>query len=165
MPLGTAPFPIGLFLFLTLVPLLALAAIIAAILFFFWHFRHKPKVWMMGIVVLLGFCVLSSGAFVLASIHQTYHVAVVECDTRGIEGRIGSDGAGERYRRFYFPRLFGTGQSSWGDGVTVLIRGGEGRDSVYPNMICQTLEQTEAPRILLETDGLRRIKSVQFLEE
>lgn len=166
MPLATTSFPIGLFLFVTIVPLLALAAIIAAVLFFFWRFRSKPKVWMMGIVVLLGFCLLSSSAFVLASMHRTYRVAVVECDARGVEGRISSGfGEGEQYKRFYFPLLFGTGQSSWGDGATVQLRGGEGRDSVYPNMICQTLEQIEAPRILLETDGLRRIKSVQFVKE
>lgn len=158
MPLQTAPFPIIFILIFFVLPVIVLFGIIVGVFWYFRHFKNRTKFLMTGVAVLLFYGLGMTYLAVAASSHNSYLVKVETCDQHKITGQT-EDG---KDITLYFPRLFGSGHSELGAGSAVKTVDQDGNwDSSYPTMIC---EDVLGMKGWFDTDGLRRIELVHFIE-
>ncbi|KKT69968.1 MAG: hypothetical protein UW63_C0040G0004 [Candidatus Uhrbacteria bacterium GW2011_GWF2_44_350] len=114
---------------------------------------------MIGVAVLILYGLGATGLFLGASDHASYFLQVEKCDQHKL---IGLTENGKSIT-LYFPRWFGSGQSSWGDGATVkTVDQDKNWNSSRPIEICNSVLGIEAG---FDTNGLHRIELVKFLEE
>ncbi len=129
---------------------------------FFYAFRRRPKVWGTAVALIVLYALGATYAAFLAGTERSYDVEVHECNEKTVTGWIGTDRKRERLITLSFPKF---GRASFGDPAEVATIDPTGQQNeMTARSICEVMAKLKEPFVNFETNGLKRIERVWFLD-